>query len=279
MSSDDTLNTPFRPNRRLTRSPQLTFPTVNVNTLLFSPAANSPSPTVQVFPPRDSHSNCPKCAKFVADGFCCDKCSYWFHPDCIQIPKSLIKRIGNISALKIECQSCQPSLPAVGNIETQTLVVACFDAANQTESVSRLHRFCQTTEISLATHAVPRPIIPATTTSTQTTPEPEVHSRTSVPLLDLTDETACTPPSPAVPANFVIVQGENDPLSNFYQFSFKYETVGGTAVWNNVTSMCGQLMQRSPNWLPQFWLQSPRKRPKYFQSRSQNRTIEIQTLF
>ena len=252
MASGDSNQTPnvFRSNPRLTRSPQPFCQPVSsprLNTLSFSPTPNSPFPTVQVFPPRDHKSNCPKCSKFVADGFNCDSCLYWFHPDCIKIPKILIKRIGNIAALKIECQSCRDSVPTTDNLATQTLPFSCLDVASQTDSVGQLHRFCQTTDAAVPTvtnivsnttstqtatlNDPVAPTLPITitiTTATQTIPT-VILPPTSVPLLDLTDDDEIGPlPTPALsaaPDKFVIVQGENDPMSNFYEFTMMYNNV------------------------------------------------------
>lgn len=234
--ASDSFATPnvFRSSSRISRSPQLNnFSTaipIQNNAVICSPPSSSTSPFLQVFPPRDSHSNCPNCSKFVADGFCCDICHFWFHPDCIQIPKSLIKRIGNISALKIECQSCRDLVLDTRDSSTQSVSTTVIDGSNQTESVSKLHRFSQTS-------VSPIPDPPSTLAlsadcSTQTTeliPDPVACP---VPILDLTEDTdissAGAPAHP--PHDFAIVQGEDNPLSNFYQFSFHYDNVDYTSV-------------------------------------------------
>lgn len=222
----------FRSSSRTNRSPQLNCSTaaININTLLFSPTSCSPCPAIQVLPPRDSKSNCPQCSKFVADGFCCDSCQYWFHPDCIGIPKTLIKRIANVASIKIECQTCRNSEQAV-NSSTQTPTPASItDAANQTESVVMLHQFCQYDSPIAAPPATPSAGVSIVniTCSTQTSP-PLKSTSPIVPLLDLTDDDNNRLASPSTwspkPSNYVIVQGENDPLSNFYNFSLEYEAV------------------------------------------------------
>ena len=99
--------------------------------------------------------------------------------------------------------------------------------ASQTESVGKLHRFCQTPN-SPFSH-VPSTLVISNDCSTQTTDFTRIDP-TPVPVLDLTKDTDALPtatisPPSQVPPDFVIVQGENDPLSNFYQFSFRYNNV------------------------------------------------------